>query len=417
MPLMMWRSATGCQPAETVVIAVAGVAGSGKSTLGRALAVALGAPLLDLDSMTNPLLDRLPDETLGGHWLVSRHSGTIRDGRYAALRAVARDIVTTAGQAVLVAPFTAELRGGGEWDLLREAAGTADLCVVHIAGDDSLFASRRAQRAEDRDQHRVPAPPAPPPAVPVVTVDGELRTDQQLLRVLAALGRREAVDTANALFGRDFDAVLFDLDGTLADSTASVLRSWRQFAGEYAIPAQAVESRPGRPARDLIGEWLPPGLADSGLARIIDIEVADARSVQPTLGAQGFFRGVPEQRRAIVTSGPARLAVARIRAVGLPVPAVMVTADDVRHGKPDPEPYRLAAQRMGVDPRRCLVVEDTVVGLRAARAAGCAVIAVTGTSRAEDLHEADLVVDGLDQLRLVPAQGALRLALSRGRRG
>ena len=108
---------------------------------------------------------------------------------------------------------------------------------------------------------------------------------------------------------------------------------------------------------------------------------------------------------------------ARIRAVGLPVPAVLVTADDVRHGKPDPEPYRLAAQRMGVDPRRCLVVEDTVVGLRAARAAGCAVIAVTGTSRAEHLREADLVVDGLDQLRLVSAQGALRLAVGPDRQG
>ena len=401
----MWRSATGCQPAESVVIAVAGLAGSGKSTLGKALAVALPAPLLDLDSMTNPLLDAIPDETLGGHWLASPHSGAIRDGRYAALRAVARDVVGTAGQAVLVAPFTAELQGGADWELLRAAVGTADLCVVHIAGTEELFASRRADRCEVRDQHRVPAPPASPPAVPVVTVDGELSTGQQLLRVLAALGRRVPVDTSNALFGRDFDAVLFDLDGTLADSTASVLRSWRRFAGESGIALEEIQSHHGR----------PPELAGSGLSRITDLEVADARSVQPTLGAQGLFRSVPEQRRAIVTSGPARLATARIRAVGLPVPPVMVTVDDVERGKPDPEPYRLAAQRVGADPHRCLVVEDTVAGLRSARAAGCAVIAVTGTSGADELSEADLVVDGLDQLRLTWAHGTLRLAVQPAR--
>ncbi len=184
----MWPSSTDCQPAETLVVAVAGVAGSGKSTLGRALATALGAPLLDLDSMTNPLLDRLPPGALGGHWLVSPHGAAIRDGRYAALRAVTRDTVATAGRAVLVAPFTAELRGGEPWDLLRRAAGAAGLRVVHIDGDADLFAARRAVRAEERDRHRIAPPPAPPPAVPVVTVDGALTTDQQVGLVLGALG-------------------------------------------------------------------------------------------------------------------------------------------------------------------------------------------------------------------------------------
>src|SRR5262245_27909417 len=125
MAPMMWRSATRCQPPETVVVAVAGVAGSGKSTLGRALAKALGAPLLDLDSLTNPLLDALPAETLGGHWLASPHSAAIRDGRYAALRSVAGDTVATAGRAVLVAPFTEELRGGEAWSKLLTAIGAS----------------------------------------------------------------------------------------------------------------------------------------------------------------------------------------------------------------------------------------------------------------------------------------------------
>jgi len=184
---MMWPSSKACQSRGRLVVAVAGVAGSGKSTLGRALATALGAPMLDLDSLTNPLLDGLPAEVLGGHWLASSHGAAIRNGRYAALRAVTRDTVDTAGRAVLVAPFTAELRGGEPWELLRQAARPADLCMVHIDGDADLFAARRAGRSEERDRHRTPEPPAPPPAVPVVTVGGELTTDQQLRRVLAAL--------------------------------------------------------------------------------------------------------------------------------------------------------------------------------------------------------------------------------------
>lgn len=198
MVLMMWRSETRCQPAEAVVVAVAGVAGSGKSTLGRALATALEAPLLDLDSMTNPLLDALPAEALGGHWLASPHSAVIRDGRYAALRAVARDTVATARRAVLVAPFTEELRGGPAWERLVDATGV--LAMVYLTGDDDLFAARRDGRAESRDQHRVPAPPSSPD-IPVIPIDAELTTDQQLLRVLAALGCRSTIEPSNRTTG------------------------------------------------------------------------------------------------------------------------------------------------------------------------------------------------------------------------
>jgi mannitol-1-/sugar-/sorbitol-6-phosphatase len=189
MATMMWRSATGCQPRDALVIAVAGVAGSGKSTLGRALAIALKAPLLDLDALTNPLLDALPADTLGGHWLSSPHRAAIRDGRYAALRSVARDTVTTVGRAVLVAPFTAELAGGAAWDQLVDAVGirsATGLRVVHLTGDEDLFARRRAGRGEVRDRHRRPPGPVPV-AVPVLEVDAELTTDQQVVRVLAAL--------------------------------------------------------------------------------------------------------------------------------------------------------------------------------------------------------------------------------------
>ncbi len=115
-----------------------------------------------------------------------------------------------------------------------------------------------------------------------------------------------------------------------------------------------------------------------------------------------------------MTSGSVPIATARLAAAGYDQPDVFVTVDDVVHGKPDPEPFLLAATRLGVDPSRCLVVEDAPAGIAAARAAGCAVIALTGTTADEELH-ADLVVDGLDAVGLeIMASGALRLVPAAG---
>src|SRR4051794_31486914 len=138
----------------SVVIALAGVAGSGKSTLGRALAGELRLPLLDLDAVTNPLLDRLVGPVLSTHWLAAPHGELVRAGRYAALRAVAHDVVATAGGAVVVAPFTAELTGGPAWAELVAAVAPAEIRVVHLDGDPALLARRRAVRGAPRDAHR-----------------------------------------------------------------------------------------------------------------------------------------------------------------------------------------------------------------------------------------------------------------------
>lgn len=106
------------------------------------------------------------------------------------------------------------------------------------------------------------------------------------------------------------------------------------------------------------------------------------------------------------------IATARLSAAGYEHPAVFVTVDDVVHGKPHPEPFLTAAARLGVDPAHCLVVEDAPAGIAAARAAGCAVLALTGTT-ADDELAADLVVDGLDAVRLeTTPSGALRLVVA-----
>ncbi|MGN7188680.1 HAD-IA family hydrolase [Microbacterium enclense] len=398
---------------ESLAVVVAGTAGSGKSTLGRALASALRAPLLDLDSVTTPLLDALPADVLGGHWLTSPHAAAIRAGRYAALRATAADALSTAGRVVVVAPFTAELAGGAEWQQLRDALAAAEPHVVHVDGDPAVLASRRSSRGASRDAYRPDTAPVVP-AIPVTAVDAELSTAQQLARVLPALGLRRPVDADADIFTRDFDAVLFDLDGTLVDSTASVVRSWRRFAEHFDVSMEALHANHGQPARTLVGLLLPTERHAEALAHVTDLEVTDAVGLLPIRGAADFFAAVPADRRAIVTSGSVPIATARLAASGYDRPDVFVTVDDVVNGKPHPEPFLTAAARLGVDPARCLVVEDAPAGIAAARAAGCAVLALTGTT-AEDELTADLVVDGLDAVRLeVAASGVLRLVPAAG---
>jgi sugar-phosphatase len=173
--------------AERVAIVVAGVAGTGKTTLGRALAGALGLPLLDLDSVTVPLLDRLGAHLPSGHWMTAPAEIGIRAGRYAALREVARDVLSTGPGAVLVAPFTAELRGGPEWRELAGALSPAVLHVVYLSGPADLVRSRRALRGAARDRHRPDDAFVEPPAVDVLLLDAALPTERQLDHVLGAL--------------------------------------------------------------------------------------------------------------------------------------------------------------------------------------------------------------------------------------
>jgi sugar-phosphatase len=444
----MTRACQGGRPADEVfVIAVAGVAGSGKSTLGRALAAALHLPLLDLDAMTNPLLDRLVGAVLPGHWLAAPDGELIREGRYAALRAVARDVVGTAGGAVLVAPFTAELAGGTAWRELAAAVAPAEVRVVHLDGDPALLARRRAERGAPRDAHRpadaatgggLPgeapaeargvatvdarrhagaagqaAQDAPEgeasPAVPHIALDAALTPGQLLARALRDLGHRTAVDPSSPLFGQRFDAVLFDLDGVLVDSTASVTRSWGRWAIEHDVSAKALQENHGQPAQALVERLLGPERVAAGLARIESIEVDDAAAVEAVPGARALFASLPEHRRAVVTSGTPPIATARLRTAGFPLPHTLVTADDVPRGKPDPAPYLLAARRLGLPPERCLAVEDAPAGIASATAAGCQVLAVTGTAPAEELAAAALTVDGLDQVTVHVDDDGLRL--------
>lgn len=174
-----------------MIIAIAGPAGSGKTTLGRALARALALPLLDLDTLTNPLLEGLGSLLAGRHWNDSTLRPTIRPARYAALLAALSDQVDVGGGAVLVAPFTAELAGGAEWRQLVHAAGGAPT-TVWLQASPGLLAERRAGRAADRDAHVVDAAAGAPPVVPHLVVDASWTTSVQVEHVLGQLTLRQA---------------------------------------------------------------------------------------------------------------------------------------------------------------------------------------------------------------------------------
>ena len=196
---------------------------------------------------------------------------------------------------------------------------------------------------------------------------------------------------------RRYAAVLFDMDGTLVDSTAAVIRSWVVWARLEGVDPVRLQGYHGVPAAQIVADLVEAERVAGALARIDALELADVEGVVPLPGALEALAGLHPQRHAIVTSCAGPLAEARLAAAGLPRPGVVVTADDVERGKPDPAPYLLGARLLGVDPADCLVVEDAPSGLASARAAGCGTLAVTTTHLAGEL-DADVVVGDLSEV-------------------
>jgi sugar-phosphatase len=217
------------------------------------------------------------------------------------------------------------------------------------------------------------------------------------------------VPAAAPLTDRVFAAVLFDLDSTLVDSSAAVDRSWRRWAAEYDLTTADLGEHTGLPSRETVARLLVPEDVDVGAALIEQLEVTDTNGVVALPGAAEAMAAVPVDRQAVVTSCTAALASARLIAAGLVPPRVVVTVDRLRHGKPAPDGYLLAAAELGSAAPDCLVVEDSAAGISAARAAGCAVLAVATTTTADRLA-ADLVVDTLADVRFTADRGGVRLS-------
>jgi sugar-phosphatase len=192
------------------------------------------------------------------------------------------------------------------------------------------------------------------------------------------------------------EAILFDIDGTLVDSTAAVIRTWETWAAQRGIDAQEIlRVCHGRRTEDTLALFLPAAQHAAAIAELGQLELADLDDVIALPGTQTLLPRLPRDRWAAVTSGSRHVMETRLAAAGLPIPDVLVSAEAVEVGKPDPEGYLKAAAALGRDIGRCLVVEDAPAGIQAGRAAGARVLAVATSHPAAELTAADAVVPDL----------------------
>jgi mannitol-1-/sugar-/sorbitol-6-phosphatase len=191
------------------------------------------------------------------------------------------------------------------------------------------------------------------------------------------------------LSNRAFGALLFDMDGTIISSVAAAERVWATWAERRGLDVAAFLPKiHGVRGIDVITQLELQGVdPEAEVEAILLAEMDDVGGVEVIDGAAAFLASLPPDRWAIVTSSPLKLAMRRLEAAGLPAPHVMVTGEDVAHGKPAPECFLLAAKRLGQKIEDCLVFEDAPAGIKAAEAAGAALVVVTA------LHKRPLDTD------------------------
>ncbi len=175
-------------------------------------------------------------------------------------------------------------------------------------------------------------------------------------------------------------AILFDMDGTIVDSTAIVERAWAWWADRHKIPLQDVLSfSHGRPTLDTLEHFLGERDHTCELAEMLQFEEGVTEGITAVPGALDAVNAVRNGKWAVVTSAPRKLAEIRLKTAGLPIPQVLVGVDDIQRGKPDPQGYLLAAEHLGVESADCLVFEDTGPGIEAGLRAGMQAVGLLTT--------------------------------------
>ncbi len=228
---------------------------------------------------------------------------------------------------------------------------------------------------------------------------------------IATLPAIDSPVTSNNLPARTFAAFLFDMDGTILNSIAAAERVWIRWAQRHGLDAASfLPTMHGMRAIETVRRQNLPGIdAEAEAARITAEEMDDVDGIVAIAGVAAFMAALPADRWAVVTSAPRELALRRLEAAGLPAPPLLIAAEDVVQGKPAPDCFLLAASRLGVQARDCLVFEDAPAGIAAAEAAGASVLVITAT-HAHPLDTRHPGVDGYAALApRVDPDGGLRL--------
>jgi len=215
-----------------------------------------------------------------------------------------------------------------------------------------------------------------------------------------------------------YRGLLFDLDGVLIDSTPAVARVWSRWAIEHGFdPEDTVRRAHGRPSINTIRELLPNADHEAENQKVERGEIEDIEGLAPLPGAREFLNSLHPDQWTIVTSCTRPLAETRLKAADLPIPPRLLTSNDVKFGKPNPEPYVKGAAILGFPAKDCIVFEDAPAGILAGKAAGATVIAFTTTAPDAELDEAgaDFILSGFGALSLASANGSsvIRLNLPR----
>jgi HAD superfamily hydrolase (TIGR01509 family) len=237
---------------------------------------------------------------------------------------------------------------------------------------------------------------AGPPAIGVTADAIGLRSSLAIV-VVATLALALLAGSANPRRrGRHFRGLLFepgavlsDMDGVLVDSWTAIERAWTRFAHRHGLdPEVVLAASHGVPTIDVIRTVAPHLDASAEAAALEREQIEEVEGLRPLPGARELVASLPAGRFAVVTSASRKLAESRLRAAGLPVPDVLVSSDDVEHGKPSPAGYLRAACLLGVDPAHSVVLEDAPAGVEAGVAAGMTVIGLLTTNPASALREA-----------------------------
>jgi sugar-phosphatase len=208
--------------------------------------------------------------------------------------------------------------------------------------------------------------------------------------------------------------LLFDNDGVIVSSIASVDRCWKRWAAHYGVPnPETVQIEHGTRAIEIMEKFAPWVDKIEGFRLIEDMEIEDIADLEVLPGVRKLLESLPPERWAIVSSATWRLLVGRLNAAKLPVPDRIVSGDRVVNGKPHPEPYLRGAEMVHAAPADCIVIEDAPSGVGAGKAAGCRVLGVLGTHTEQHLRDAgvDWVVRSLEDVKVETVQSGLKVEM------